>query len=1110
MADKTFTWEAVVDTGKAAQRITQLRDLLRATMTPVKVELIDQGSLNQSVGAVKNATGQITEAEKRITIEARASASERVALARNESALVAQAARAASTTKIEEEKRSTAVLKAELAERSRAIQAQARQQATASTPAGGGGGFNLGSAIKGGIAGYFTVQGIRQIAQTASEIARLDTTVSRSSKAFEIMSGSAAKAEKTLRAIQAASGGTVNNLEAIQIANQAMSLGLAKTTTDFEKLTRAARAVTFVSPVIHDVQSAITELALASANLSFRRLDQLGLSVTEVKSRMAELQAANKGMDDSTAFLQASVGALNEKFGGLLDSTEAQASGFEKLSASWSNFVQNVATSALGDAINAAFASAIPMLDQLEKLTTGEYGGGANVGKLEAQIAALKADQAARQAGVVNLPGAIDAVQGATPLADRIADLERINSLQATYNQLVEAGVPGLDNYGNQLNAITDYAQTWGVITAEQGTQMAQLQAQLNYAASALDSTTLAGQYYAQAVAQVGADSLQANEKTAELVNRMAELTVMEQTGAISASEYAAAINTLGGQLVGMATQANIATVALTDLNYQTAVFYAAQNSKLFYGSGGTQGTRPIGPVTRPQAVSLATDTTLNPYTLATKAESDQARTDQLDAEAKASAAAALKAARAGTKAFNAAESAMKSLLDGIIKVSQVTQDDIDAAKEGTYQDKPDEYLRQLRDEVQNGKNYEDVSIEEAAAGLNKIGIETAGKSAEAVLKLFEQAFGNLSLFADESNLKFLNEEAINLQIDLQEKSKQGQANIYKHFGLSVDAAVAAITGGSGAAASAGTTGATGAAGASLTVDPAALQALEVKATVTELTLAPGVDAEISSKIKAIIKLNATSFTLETDSAKIVSDNLAAAIAPTIDLGAPGQGFQLLPADAERIRASLGLAITPKIDLNGFGVFDYTREGLLPIKTGLALVLTPTITPEIGVPNAEKIAAFNSAFTTALQQQSQTKKTATTLGDIGTGGEQDNGLATMAQKYIGDITTAITKPESALQLIGAGAQVRSIIDSGFLLQNETTIGTDFIVSLQNAIFAETNIAPIQGIGATVYVIILAGIRNAMKSKDNTIGQEIVNNIAAQVAEAQVGATNEVP
>jgi hypothetical protein len=316
MADRQFTWEAIIDNKGAIRSINELTDTLKRAFqqSGTKVELIDKASVEAAKASIRSATTEQVESQKRATIEARTQSSERVQLARNESALVAEAAKAASATKIEEERRTTALLRAELQERQRAM----TQSSTQSSPAPTGG-SGLQNAVLGGIAGYFTVQGAQQIFNYAKEIAALDTSVSRASKAFEIMSGSANEAEKRLRAIQSASGGTVTEFQAIQIANQATSLGLAKTSGEFEKLTRAARAVTFVSPVIHDVQSAISELALASSNLSFRRLDQLGLSVTEVKTRMSELKAANSGLDDSQAFLAASVDALNSKFG---DATE--------------------------------------------------------------------------------------------------------------------------------------------------------------------------------------------------------------------------------------------------------------------------------------------------------------------------------------------------------------------------------------------------------------------------------------------------------------------------------------------------------------------------------------------------------------------------------------------------------------------------------------------------------------------------------------------------------------------------------------------------------------------------------------------------------------------
>lgn len=181
---------------------------------------------------------------------------------------------------------------------------------------------------------------VRQIVQATVAFTELGVQVRRAGTAMTQLAGDQGRAITFLRAIQRASGGTVDNLEAMRIANQAMALGLANSSEEFERLVRAARGVTFVSPVIHDVQSAITELALASANLSFRRLDQLGLSVTEVRRRMAELQRENKGLTDSNAFLQASVEVLNEKYGELADKA---TSGMEKLGAATRSATQEMA-----------------------------------------------------------------------------------------------------------------------------------------------------------------------------------------------------------------------------------------------------------------------------------------------------------------------------------------------------------------------------------------------------------------------------------------------------------------------------------------------------------------------------------------------------------------------------------------------------------------------------------------------------------------------------------------------------------------------------------------------------------------------------------------------
>lgn len=205
---------------------------------------------------------------------------------------------------------------------------------------------------KGFAAAYATVMGSQQIFRAVADLERYHTQLKRAQVATNVLSGSAEKAASSISSIQSASGNTVDKLTAMQIANQGMALGLANTSAEFGRLTQAARAVALVSPVIHDVQGAITELALASANMSYRRLDQLGLSVTEVKDKMSELRRTMPELNDSQLFYEASVDRLIAKYGDLVTSQAAAATGMERLSVTWRDLASS--SGLIGAAIAAA------------------------------------------------------------------------------------------------------------------------------------------------------------------------------------------------------------------------------------------------------------------------------------------------------------------------------------------------------------------------------------------------------------------------------------------------------------------------------------------------------------------------------------------------------------------------------------------------------------------------------------------------------------------------------------------------------------------------------------------------------------------------------------
>lgn len=427
MAGREVTYTVKLNTSDAKTQAAQLSAMFQAELKSIKFEINTDGA--KAAGTeIQKTIQQATEAEKQATSAARAAATERGQVARAESQERIQSAKAQSAAQIEEEKRVTAQVKAELQAQAQAAKQQTAQQNTGSKQSGG---LNIGGALKGAVAGYLTIQGIRQVAQQATEFAELGTQVRRTEAAFAILSGGTEKAAANLKAITVAGGGAISSLKAMEIADQSLALHLANDAKGFAELTRAGREVALVSPVIHDVQSALTELGLASANQSFRRLDQLGLGVTEVKDKIKELQAANSGLDDSQAFLQASVSLLESKYGKLLDTTAAQASGVERLKVAFTDLWTEVAKGAAGQFVDKAIGNAATGLNDIRGRTNPQDV----IDRVPTKIAELQSthflDSTAQVGFLKNLEDSLIGVQtavknnvpGADELQQRMANL---------------------------------------------------------------------------------------------------------------------------------------------------------------------------------------------------------------------------------------------------------------------------------------------------------------------------------------------------------------------------------------------------------------------------------------------------------------------------------------------------------------------------------------------------------------------------------------------------------------------------------------------------------------------------------------------------------------
>lgn len=744
-----------------------------------------------------------------------------------------------------------AAARKEAAEFARVFQTEvnrAMQQATAAAGgaaggAGGGGGIMgamgmgkmLGGAL-GGLGGYLTIQGIKNMAIGAAE---LSVAVNRSTNAFVALSGSAEEAEKRLKAIQQASGSTMDNMQAMNLANRLVSLGMAKSAEEMERAVTVGRKIGVVMGT--DVTYALENLSLAAANLSFMRLDQMGISATQVRARMKELQAANADLGKEQAFLSAALEIAESTFKDVDVSAAETISGMEKLSTAWKNLTQTIAASGLGQAINKQigdFADAVNVASG-----HGDAGKLAR-GRMEGILSSRQSRYANSQGGnfFAGWMGGAD--------AEAIENMQKAADAFDRLRSLMDAGVPGLENYDAALTHIIEAMNSAGGQAAPQ--LQAELSGLLKIVASLEGDTTA----YAKAVEQVGQEFLEADPNAQLLAAALTNLEIMYATGAIGAAEYATQVNALTGAIVVL--KANADTLAAMGPITQEA-------------AAARMGDIPgFAPVARPSISEADWNTAVGGWTQRTPAENADARnrvdaqweakekerigregdtrrefndwnrqwneTQQREAEAAAREweSAAEKTQREFESAAREMVNEFKSALSdipGLFGTSSVTPEDMRAAEAGAYQEKADEYLRQLADEVYNKKDHAGVDIYDAAArgGIN------AALPQEAIYEQFASMWGDSSLFAGGKNLDLINQGAVQQALARKEASKSGREAIFNLFGVPSDDNLEAMTA-AGIMPTAGAPGdpaaaAAAAAGEGTQDDPVILQKLQEQMT---------------------------------------------------------------------------------------------------------------------------------------------------------------------------------------------------------------------------------------------------------------------------------------
>lgn len=160
-------------------------------------------------------------------------------------------------------------------------------------------------------AAYAAAKSVELVAGQAYDLAKLGWEAERAQVALRNMLGSSDEATRWIESLKDATHGAITEAEAAGMAYQVLRLGLADSAQAAGEFTRVAAIIGAASPQLASTSDAISEIALTIANTSWRRLDQLGLSVSDVKARVDELRESGMSLED--AFRVAVLEGLTEQ-----------------------------------------------------------------------------------------------------------------------------------------------------------------------------------------------------------------------------------------------------------------------------------------------------------------------------------------------------------------------------------------------------------------------------------------------------------------------------------------------------------------------------------------------------------------------------------------------------------------------------------------------------------------------------------------------------------------------------------------------------------------------------------------------------------------------------
>jgi hypothetical protein len=799
VADGKFVYEVVIDAATAQAAARKLRavfeqELAQAQAAPQSTQAQTQANRAAAQAAtefVRQQTAAVRGEQTRQTAIVRAESAERAAAARQEAQMTGEAARMARALVEGEQKRLTASYTAEIRKREReeraAAQTAARSQASPLRNVGGAlRGIDSFLALgMGGLAGYGAIQAGQAFYSAGREGAEME----RTAQLYEIVTARmGVSAAKLLETMQAASRGVLTEAQAQSQGLQILSQKWAGTRTDIVAdagiLTAASRKFAMIYPDSEGRPQSSNEVA--AKLLSYIRegnkelVDQFNINNAAI-AQAAGVPNENLTSEDRARGL---FKILAEEIERIPDTMGTSIEKIQQSEAEFSDAMDRIKRALAGPTAGAA----VFVADIVEgaQRSANVSSGGSTLSETRAQLGGTYAGLPAQ-----NALGGQNAQRQA--IEEYLAVAEKFDAAMSK-NGASAAG------FQAQLNGLGQALYAQSGLTTDQYNQLNELARRLQLVAEGNDA-------YSRTMGKVTQAGVEQNTELLAIARAMASYEEMLISGQITMPQYITGLERLAEHLGIVATAAGFAAGAIDAVNAATSakpggsvttlgawvrgqeVQAAGRGRELLdtvknTSRGGRQSINPLTGqpnVSGPGGSSRAGDAMDNFGAAVGKFQEQEA--------AKASRAwsgAADKTAKAFAQAAEDAAGAFEDALGkvpGLFGTSDVTAQDMADAAAGVYQPKADEYLRQLRDEVLNGKDYAGVDLADIAgvAGVDQ------GLSKEAQLRQIEGMWNDSSLFANPDALRFINRDAIQAQQDRDAASAAGKANIYAMLGLGPD-----------------------------------------------------------------------------------------------------------------------------------------------------------------------------------------------------------------------------------------------------------------------------------------------------------------------------------